>query len=153
MMRVPIPENETTITVRPATHADATALANLATQLGYPSSPDEVEARLSAVLNDPKHLVLVAQRADRVAGWAHAYAVCLVESDPHVELGGLVVDASVRDRGIGKQLLAAVESWASQKGCRTVSVRSNVIRQRAHAFYAAQGYAEIKTQKVFRKDF
>jgi len=32
-----------------------------------------------------------------------------------------------------------------------MSVRSNVIRDRAHKFYERQGYEHCKTQKAFRK--
>jgi hypothetical protein len=32
-----------------------------------------------------------------------------------------------------------------------MSVRSNVIRERAHAFYERHGYIHFKTQKAFRK--
>jgi hypothetical protein len=30
-------------------------------------------------------------------------------------------------------------------------VRSNVLRERAHAFYRREGYGEIKQQRVFEK--
>ena len=103
------------------------------------------------MLEDPKHLILAAVSEGCVVGWAHAYVCCLVESDPFVELGGLVVDESHRGKGVGGKLLAKVEEWARQKGCRTVSVRSNVIRHEAHKFYAARGYDQIKTQHAFRK--
>jgi GNAT superfamily N-acetyltransferase len=139
------------ITVRPGGLADAAAFADLATQLGYPSSPSQLEERLRAVLNDPKHLILTAVVGRRVVGWAHAYVCCLVESDLFVELGGLVVDESCRGKGVGEKLLAKVEDWAQQKGCRTVFLRSNVIRHAAHKFYLACGYEQIKTQYAFRK--
>ena len=44
------------------------------------------------------------------------------------------------------------EEWAREKGCATVGVRSNVIRERAHAFYERIGYKHIKTQKSFHKE-
>ncbi len=127
------------------------AFASLATQLGYPSSPRQVEERMNTLLDDPKHLIIAAVSGGRVVGWAHAYVCCLVESDAYVELGGLVVDESHRGQGVGGKLLEKVEEWARQKGCRTVSARSNVIRYEAHKFYAAQGFEQIKTQHAFRK--
>jgi GNAT superfamily N-acetyltransferase len=130
---------------------DAAAFATLATQLGYPAAPRQVEERLAAVVDDLKHLILAAVSGGRVVGWAHAYVCCLVESDTFAELGGLVVDESHRGKGVGGKLLEKVEDWARQKGCGAVSVRSNVIRQQAHRFYAARGYDQIKTQHSFRK--
>jgi len=151
MVVTPFPPGLGAVSLRPARLTDAPAFASLATQLGYPSSPHEVEERLTTVLEDPKHLILAACSAGCVVGWAHAYVCCLVESDPHVELGGLVVDESYRGRGVGGKLLAKVEEWARQKGCRTVSVRSNVIRHEAHKFYVDRGYDQIKTQHALRK--
>jgi len=146
-----LPPDLPSIDLRPARLTDAAAFANLATQLGYPSSPRQVERRLAAVVNDPKHLILAALLGDQVVGWAHAYVCCLVESDTFAELRGLVVDASHRGKGLGAKLLEKVEDWARQKGCGTVSVRSNIIRQEAHKFYLARGYDQIKTQHSFRK--
>ena len=53
--------------------------------------------------------------------------------------------------GIGKLLMERAEMWAREHGCKIVSLRSNVIRERAHAFYERLGYKHVKTQKSFRK--
>ena len=151
MGKTPDPAESVTVTIRPTRLTDAAAFAGLATQLGYLSSPPQVEERLTAVLHDPKHLILAADSEGRVVGWAHAYVCCLVESDMYVELGGLVVDESHRGRGIGAKLVEEVEGWARRKGARAVSLRSNIVRHEAHKFYAARGYEQIKTQHAFRK--
>jgi hypothetical protein len=81
MGKTPDPAESVTVTIRPARLTDAAAFASLATQLGYLSSPPQVEERLTAVLHDPKHLILAADSEGRVVGWSHAYVCCLVESD------------------------------------------------------------------------
>jgi GNAT superfamily N-acetyltransferase len=43
------------------------------------------------------------------------------------------------------------ERWARGTGCPSVTVRSNVLRTGAHAFYQRLGYRLVKKQKVFRK--
>ena len=139
------------LALRPARLADAPALANLATQLGYPSSPSQVEERMSRMLNDPNQFIIVATSGSLVIGWAHAYVCCTVESDTSAELGGLLVDESHRGIGVGGKLVEMVEEWARQKGCSIVSLRSNVLRHEAHRFYASQGYDQVKTQYTFRK--
>ena len=139
------------ITIRQARLADASALASLATQLGYPSSTPQIEKRMSVVLPDPKHFILVACSGSHVLGWAHAYLSCWLETDLFVHLGGLVVDESHRGRGVGSKLLGKVEEWAAQMGAHAVSVRSNIIRHEAHKFYRTRGYEQIKTQHAFRK--
>jgi len=151
MLATPHPPDLSTVTLRPARLSDAPAFADLATQLGYPCSPGQVEERLAKIANDPKHLILAAIWEGGVVGWAHAYVCCLVETDTFAELGGLVVGESCRGKGVGGKLLEKIEDWARQRGCGAVSVRSNVIRHGAHKFYSARGYNLIKTQLTFRK--
>ena len=43
------------------------------------------------------------------------------------------------------------EEWAGEKRCATVTLRSNVIREEAHAFYRSLGFSVYKTQHAFRK--
>ncbi len=151
MPATPSPRELPDVSVRRAMPADAAAFASLATQLGYPSSLTQVEKRLTMVMDNPKHLILAAISGNQVVGWAHAYLCCLVETDAFAELGGLVVDGSHRGRGVGARLLEKVEDWARQNGCGAVHVRSNILRHEAHRFYAARGYAQVKTQYAFRK--
>jgi len=66
-------------------------------------------------------------------------------------VNGLVVDEAARGAGAGAMLLAAGEKWAKGRRCKGMSVRSNVIRERAHGFYVRAGYEVYKTQKAFRK--
>jgi GNAT superfamily N-acetyltransferase len=74
-----------------------------------------------------------------------------LEVERRAEVNGLVVDEKVRSRGAGSKLLEAGEKCARKMGCAGMSVRSNVIRDRAHAFYLRKGYEHYKTQKAFRK--
>jgi len=91
-------------------------------------------------------------KEDGVIGWAHASVTPLLEVARRAELNGLVVDEKARSQGAGAKLLDAAEKWARKMGCKGVSVRSNVIRERAHGFYLRQGYEHYKTQKAFRKE-
>jgi GNAT superfamily N-acetyltransferase len=61
------------------------------------------------------------------------------------------VDEGQRSLGAGAKLLEAAEQWAKARGCQGISVRSNVVRERAHGFYLRNGYEHYKTQKAFRK--
>ena len=66
-------------------------------------------------------------------------------------INGLVVGEKQRSNGAGARLLGAAEKWARGKKCVNMSVRSNVVRKRAHVFYERNGYEHYKTQKAFRK--
>jgi len=138
--------------LRPARAGDAPEMAELATQLGYPSPAAEVERRLGPLLGSPDHLVLAAvDAADRPVGWLHAAVRRQVERETDVQVVALVVGDGLRGRGIGARLLAAAEAWAVEIGAAAVRLRSNVVRERAHGFYLRLGYAKTKTSHLFVK--
>jgi GNAT superfamily N-acetyltransferase len=136
--------------VRIAAVSDADRLADLATQLGYPSTAEDIRRRLPLVDRDG-HCLRVAELDGRVAGWIHAVHVALLDSDPYVEIKALVVDERARGLRIGEQLVREAESWALARGCGAMRVRSNAVRERAHRFYERLGYGIVKTQRVFAK--
>ncbi len=140
------------IEVRLAQTEDIKRITALCKQLGYPSSSEQVRQRFHQIQHRDDHAVYVATRADgRVVGWVHVYIRQLIETDLHVEIGGLVIDKAHHRRGLGQLLMEQAEQWAREKGCQAVYVRSNVIREGAHAFYERIGYTTIKRSKVFRK--
>jgi GNAT superfamily N-acetyltransferase len=47
--------------------------------------------------------------------------------------------------------VAKAEAWARARGCPSLTVRSNVVREHAHPFYESLGFARIKTQHVYGK--
>ncbi|MBV9626190.1 MAG: GNAT family N-acetyltransferase [Acidobacteria bacterium] len=142
----------TTCAVRAAQASDGKAIAALAVQLGYQCMAPQVRKRLDDMKDSRQYRVFVAVLPDgEVVGWIGVYILRAVQLDTFAEISGLVVDETLRSRGIGKALLNAAEDWARRVGCAAISVNSNVIRDRAHRFYLSNGYELIKTQKIFRK--
>jgi GNAT superfamily N-acetyltransferase len=139
--------------VRRAAAPDAARLAELSTALGYPMTTGEAARRLAEIARHPDHAILVAEAGDRVEGWIQVSLPRIFETPRQAEIAGLIVDERARGGGIGRQLVAAAETWAREQGCQAIRVRSNVIRERAHAFYERSGFREIKTQKVLEKRF
>jgi GNAT superfamily N-acetyltransferase len=138
--------------VRPARAEDYARMAELAGQLGYSSTAEEIARRLGGMKSSTEHAVFVAQLpGGELAGWIAVFIYRCVETDMRAEVSGLVVDERQRSQGIGQWLLERAEEWAREKGCRAIGLRSNVIRGRAHAFYEREGYEHFKTQKSFRK--
>src|SRR5262245_43923754 len=111
---------DTAVSVRMALVSDAEGIARLTGQLGYEISSATASARLSRLLAQAGQRFLVAEVEGRVAGWIHAVLWEFIETGPFVAVGGLVVDRSLRRRGIGRALLAAVEAWAIEQGCAVV---------------------------------
>ena len=145
-------DNQAEIKIRRAKSSDAAQIAELCGQLGYPAKPAEIAQRLRKIKPPSQHAVLVAESSERnIIGWLHVSVSPLVEVELRAEVNGLVVADSERSRGTGALLIRAAEQWARGRGCKSVSVRSNVIRERAHQFYLRHGYEHYKTQKAFRK--
>jgi GNAT superfamily N-acetyltransferase len=140
------------VSVRRARSADAERIAELSGQLGYPTSAKAMKARLNDVLKDKAGACFVVEsREDGLIGWIHVSTTPLLEVERRAEVNGLVIEETARSRGAGVLLLTAAEKWARGKRCKSMSVRSNVLRERAHGFYLRNGYQHYKTQKAFRK--
>ena|ERR1700676_94949 len=140
------------VKIRRARISDAPQLAELSSQLGYPTTAAEITKRMRKLKPASQNALFVAESPDAgVVGWAHISVTHLVEVGTRAELNGLIVAEGQRSLGAGACLLEAAEDWACQHGCPSMSVRSNVIRDRAHKFYERQGYEHYKTQKAFRK--
>ena len=137
--------------VRPMTPADVPAVAELAGQLGYPSTAEAVEHRFRELSERPAAAVLVATEDGAVVGWIHVSRVASLVASDVALIGGLVVDEGHRSGGIGARLVEAAEAWAREHGARTMTVSSRVAREGAHRFYLREGYELLKTSHVFVK--
>ncbi len=140
------------MTIRPARTDDHAALAELAGELGYPSSTEQVAARLRAIDRSGNGAVLVAEDDARVVAWLHVFASERLETDTFAEIGGLVVASTARGRGVGERLVHAAAEWARERTLTTLRVRSNVIRHDAHRFYERLGFTRTKDQAVFSRE-
>jgi (aminoalkyl)phosphonate N-acetyltransferase len=149
---VPTKSPQAGVTIRKARITDAARLAELSGQLGYPATAAEIAKRMRKLRGGTHDALFVAESPHAaVVGWAHVSVTHLVEVGTRAELNGLIVAEDQRSLGAGALLLAAAEGWARRRGCPSMSVRSNVIRERAHKFYLRNGYEHYKTQKAFRK--
>ncbi len=137
--------------IRDATADDVAAMADLATQLGYPSQPEEMYRRLTA-LQSERSAVLVALAHSNVVGLVQVSLEPTMLVEARATIDALVVDGQHQGEGVGRALLSAAESWAANRGCLGMCVRSNIKRQGAHAFYRKLGYILVKTSLVLTKE-
>jgi GNAT superfamily N-acetyltransferase len=136
--------------VREALMTDAPRIAALSAQLGYEVPLAHVERFLRTMSSEQSVLVAVVPRAG-VVGWVGLTVHQSVTSNQRAEIEGLVVEDEYRSNGIGEMLVAAAEAWGRRRGCTTLRLLSNVVRDRAHAFYRRLGYDVEKTEYVFQK--
>ena len=138
--------------IRRARVSDAERIAKLSDQLGYPATAAQIAQRMRRLKPAGQHALFVAESKEAgLVGWLHVSVEQQIEENLRAEVNGLIVADGQRSLGAGAQLLAAAEQWSRKRRCTAMSVRSNVIRERAHKFYERNGYEHYKTQKAFRK--
>lgn len=140
------------IIIREARRSDSAAIVRLdRDELGYDYPPEETGRQLEKLLEKGDHKIFVAQADGRVVGYIHAQDYELLYAPPFKNILGIAVARTYRGRGIGRQLLQAVEAWARASGAGGVRLCSGESRTGAHAFYSACGYTFTKNQKNFKK--
>jgi GNAT superfamily N-acetyltransferase len=142
------------LTIRRVESGDAEVVAALSGQLGYEATAEEMRPRIEKLadcLESQAVFVACMTEDGRVVGWIDVAVTYHLQSDPFVLIGGLVVQQGVRGLGVGKRLCEEAEAWTRSKGISIVRVTSRSTRPDAHRFYLRDGYAEIKTSKVFEK--
>jgi len=61
------------------------------------------------------------------------------------------VDAAYRGRGVGRALVAAVETWTRERGCSELASDALLDNTASHAAHAACGFEETERVVYFRK--
>ncbi|MHB8835833.1 MAG: GNAT family N-acetyltransferase [Candidatus Methylomirabilia bacterium] len=138
------------LTVRAADAADAPAISELLSQLGYPTPPPLVAARLAALSAGGQTRVLVAGAGAGVTGFlALTRLDILPYPEPLARITALCVEEIHRRAGVGGALEERAAEIARGWGCEKLEVTSNRRRVGAHVFYLRHGYEE--THRCFIK--
>lgn len=108
------------------------------------------EVYLQNLQND-KNIYLVAETEGRVVGFLSCHGQLLLHHTGWVyEIQEMFTDAAYRGKGIGKQLLAELESILSTRPYDMIDVTSNNRRTEAHQFYLSNGFTQSH-QKFTKK--
>ncbi|MBV1775680.1 GNAT family N-acetyltransferase [Burkholderiaceae bacterium DAT-1] len=139
-------------TIRAYQRSDAAGVVRLFDALGYPATTAEIAHDRFMASNGIKQCLLVADVAGEIAGWVHVCQMPSIVAVPYAEVRAIVVDPARQRGGLGKQLMAAAEAWATQTlAAGKIRLSSNITRNDAHRFYARLGYVSSKTSHVFEK--
>jgi GNAT superfamily N-acetyltransferase len=135
--------NQIDVAVRRVESADAAALSDLITQLGYPTRPSEMEMRMEVISADKNYATFVAVSDGKVCGMIGTSTRYSYEyNNPGAVIMVLVVSDKMRGRGVGNALIAAAEADLAQRNIRRVAVYSRFERTDAHEFYEKNGYVK-----------
>ena len=138
-------------TIRCARTYDAASIAALCGELGYPSTRQQVVARLAAIESAAAKIFVAENGGGDVVAWLHVSLCAQLTGDDEAEILGLVVAANARGVGIGRALVERALAWAREHGCTRLRVRSRAERERAHRFYEREGFEWVKTQRMFAR--
>jgi GNAT superfamily N-acetyltransferase len=129
-----------TITLRPATADDAERIAGLFTDEGYPAGPSDIVERLERFASEHSR-VIVADNGGEVLGFVAVHALPRFEhSDRVLRIMALVVDAGVRERGVGRLLMEDAERLGREVGAAFAEVTAGHHRPDARRFYEDLDY-------------
>ena len=129
------------VMVRHADLNDAAVLAGLVTELGYPTTPDEMRSRFSAILPLHDHATLLAIVDRVVAGFIGvSVAVSYTANGRRGHIDALSVSGAFRQRGVGRALVEAAERLLAGREAVDIVVTTANHRSGAHAFYERLGY-------------
>lgn len=128
------------ISLRPATEADAERIATLFTEEGYPAGSTDIATRLGR-FEPPHGRVIVAEMDGEVLGFIALHALPRFEHDDWiVRILALVVDAGVRERGVGHLLMDEAENVGRELGAAFTEVTAGHHRPEAQRLFESLGY-------------
>ena len=119
---------------------DYDSVRRLLVQLGYAPDDAEFRRRFDGVRVTAGHRVIVAEEGGAIAGVLHVFERPALDKGCEAVVQALVVDDTMRSRGVGEALMHEAEAWAASRGLPATSLYTNIKRDRAHAFYERLGY-------------
>ncbi|QSF42972.1 GNAT family N-acetyltransferase [Paenibacillus tianjinensis] len=136
--------------IRHARVNDWKQISALLDQLGYPNTESFIKENIERLLAHPDEELMVYEEEGRVAACISLHFI------PQLALIGdiacisyLIVDETIRGKGIGQIIEEYASSVAKQRNCDRIQVHCHSRRTDAHRFYDRQGFAE--SPKYFSK--
>jgi GNAT superfamily N-acetyltransferase len=131
------------VQVRPYEPHDASGLALLLGELGYPATTAQAAEYAGGFAAHAGATLLVAVEDGAVVGAAGGSLVPRLDAERlSCRITELVVAASSRRQGIGRALIAAIEARAREAGAVRLDVSTGDWRTDAHAFYERLGFSD-----------
>ena len=142
------------VSIRPVTEVTESltdAYRVLIPQLSSSSSPPTGEALQRIIESDSAQILIAENENGEILG-TMTVIIFQIPTGIRAWIEDVVVDSSVRGKGIGKKLNLAALELAKQAGAKTVDLTSRPARQEANQLYRSIGFVERETN-VYRFSF
>ena len=134
---------------------DALPIAHLAVKMWDGHSVQELAAEFEALLSQDDTAFFLYRNSEKVIGFAQ----CQLRRDyvegtctsPVGYLEGVYMDRAFRGRGYAKQLVAACEQWAKEKGCTEFASDCELSNTDSLKFHLQTGFTEANRIICFTK--
>lgn len=141
--------------IRKAGKKDVGAAAELAILMWSDHSADELSAEFSELVSSDNAQLFLAYENDIPVGFAQCQLrydyVEGTETTPVGYLEGIFVQKSYRYKGYARELLAACETWAKDKGCQEFASDCELDNNDSFRFHIAMNFAEANRVICFTK--
>lgn len=142
------------VLLRPATAADEPSvlrLLSLMFDLSPPPGYSEAGARAAfqQYLANPENGLFVAEVAGKVVGFAAATTYPTLRFGRRGHLEELVVEPTVRSKGVAHRLLEYAERWMAREGASHLSTAIGLHREESRRFLTHEGFSDASL--VLRK--
>ena len=107
---------------------------------GEPVTPEAVQRRIDYASGI--ETLVVAERDDKILGFASLRLVPSLDSTPYAELSDLFVAQPDRRQGVGRRLLEFVEKRARDRGADRLVLTTGLRNGDAQGFYRAIGFTD-----------
>lgn len=137
-----------TISIRDFQPGDMAGITALTNELGYPTTLEQMTARMNTLATQDNYRTFVAVINNQVAGYTGLCKNYFWEQDGHyLRIQALVVNRDHRRQGVGEQLIHAAEQMARQTGAKILLLNcgNREERQAAHQFYREMGFEPKST--------
>lgn len=129
--------------IRHATIDDTPRLLPLLSELGYPTTLEDLNRRFLKFVKNPGYGVAVCEMNEEITGFiAWTTTDHLISDATRFSIVGIVVSTNHRNMGIGKKLMKFVEDIAKQHSPAIIDLTSGLRRAKdgTHEFYKRIGY-------------
>lgn len=141
--------------IQRASVSDAWKVAQLAVKMWSSHTENALAAEFESLIADENAAVFVCFADQQMIGFAQCQLrfdyVEGTQSSPVGYLEGVFVDAPYRAQGYGKQLVAACEMWAREKGCSEFASDCELSNLQSLAFHLHSGFTEANRIICFTK--